>query len=153
MNVRWIDTSLQGASEPGCNTAKGKGANAAIGACTGLVSRSERQVILERLYERCDIRRQIGTRHIKITEVYRMQVKRRAITTYEAMLEPYLQDLFAAADWPLCLEARLRLATKLHRRAADRLFLDRRINDPRRGMPDVLAVMKRLGPANSTCDI
>lgn len=124
-----------------------------LAVCTGLVSRSERQVILERLYVRCDIRRHIGIRSIKITEVYRMQVKRQAIVTYEAMLEPYLQDLFATADWPSCFEARLRLAIKLHRRAVDRLYHDRRISDPRRGMPDVLAVMKRLGPANSTCSI
>lgn len=127
-------------------------ATAAIEACTGLVNASERQVILERLYVRNDIRRQIGILPIKIAEAYRMQVKRQAIETYEAMLEPYLQDLFGAADWHASVEARLRLATKLHRRAADRLFLDRRINDPRRGMPDVLVVVKRLGPANSTCD-
>lgn len=126
---------------------------AAIGACTDLVSRSERQVILERLYMRCGIRRQIGIRPIKIAEVYRMQVKRQAIATYEAMLEPYLQELFAAADWPSGLEAGLRLATKLHRRAVDQLYHDRRINDPRRGMPNMLAAMKRLGPANSTCSI
>ena len=128
-------------------------ANAAIGACTSLVSRSERLVILERLYVRCDIRRQIGIRPFKIAEVYRMQVKRQAIATYEEMLEPYLRDLFATADWPSGFEARLRLAIKLHRRAADRLYHDRRINDPRRRMPDVLAAMKRLGPANSTCSI
>lgn len=119
-----------------------------ISAYTSLVDASERQVILERLYVRNDIRRQIGVRPIQIAKAYRMQVKRQAIETYEAMLEPYLQDLFGAADWHAGLEARLRLATKLHRRAANRLFHDRGINDPRRGMPDVLAVLYRLRPVD-----
>ena len=66
---------------------------------------------------------------------------------YEALLEPYLADAFAAADWPIGFTPRLLLAVKLHRGAVRLLNAELGISDPRTKNPDMVRMMDRYAPS------
>ena len=113
---------------------------------TLVISSQERQAILERLFHRNFIRREIGTRPLNIPEAYNRKLMMLMTQEYEALLEPYLADAFAAADWPSGFTPRLLLAVKLHRCAVRLLNAELGITDPRIKNPDMVKMMDRHAP-------
>jgi len=113
---------------------------------TLVISSQSRQAILERLFHRNFIRREIGKRPINIPETYKRKVTMLITQEYEALLEPYLADAFAAADWPSGFTPRLLLAVKLHKGAVRLLNADLNITDPRTKNPDMVKMMDRHAP-------
>ena len=113
---------------------------------TLVISSQERQMILEKLFHRNSVRRAIGARPLDIPEAYKRKVMVLKTTKYEALLEPYLADAFAAADWPSGFTPRLLLAVKLHGGAVRLLNAELGITDPRTKNPDMVKMMDRHAP-------
>ncbi|SPH19589.1 hypothetical protein ASD8599_00324 [Ascidiaceihabitans donghaensis] len=113
---------------------------------TLVISSQARQAILERLFHRNSVRRAMGARPLNIPEAYKRKVMMLMTQEYEALLEPYLSDAFAAADWPSGFAPRLLLAVKLHRGAVRLLNAEMGISDPRTKNPDMVKMMDRHAP-------
>lgn len=112
-----------------------------------LVTSEDRQAILERLYQRQAIRREVGVVPIDIPKMYHRKVHVMEITEYEELLEPYLIKAFADIAWPDSLTGRILIAVRLHKRCVDQLHIDHGVVDPRDRGPEIIAMINRLVPS------
>lgn len=112
-----------------------------------LVTSAHRQAILERLYQRQAIRREVGVKPIDIPTMYRRKVHALEIAEYEDLLEPYLVKAFADIAWPDSFTGRILIAVRLHKRCVDQVHMDHGIVDPRDRRPDMVVMINRLVPS------
>ena len=112
-----------------------------------LITPTDRQAILERLYQRQAIRREVGVVPIDIPQMYHRKVRTMAIAEYEELLEPYLVKAFADIAWPDSLTGRILIAVRLHKRCVDQVRIDRGAADPRDRRPDMIVMINRLVPS------
>lgn len=112
-----------------------------------LVTSADRQAILERLYQRQAIRREVGVKPIDIPAMYRRKVHAMEIAEYEDLLEPYLVKAIADIAWPTSFTGRILIAVRLHKRCVDQVHRDYGVVDPRNRRPDIVAIINRLVPS------
>ena len=108
-----------------------------------LMTSDDKQKILERLFARQAIRREVGVRPIRIKEVYRMKVQKITEDRYDALMEPYVDEAFSAIDWPSSLTARILMATKIYNACAKQLEADTGYANPRRVGPNIIKLIDR----------
>ncbi|MCG7492950.1 hypothetical protein [Thalassobius sp. Cn5-15] len=116
-----------------------------------LVPSSSRQAILERLFERAHIRRQMGMRPLDIQFSYWKRVQRMEVQEFERLLAPLLQDALETIEWPDERGARLFLVKQLHDQAAVRLKQSYGLHDPRSKPPDFEHMLCGLAPGKVIC--
>ena len=109
-----------------------------------LVTSEDRQAILERLYQRQAIRREVGVKPNDIAAMYRRKVHAIEIVEYEDLLEPYLVKAFADIAWPNSFTGRILIAVRLHKQCVDQVHMDHGVADPRDRRPDIVAMINRL---------
>ena len=108
-----------------------------------LITSTDRQAILERLYQRQAIRREIGVRPIHITEVYHRKVQRMTENRFDALMEPYIDAMFSQINWPDSFTGRLLLAVKKYRECSTQCEIDTGHTNPRTRPPDMLKFIER----------
>lgn len=119
-----------------------------------LVTSAQRQVVLEQLFHRSAIRRELGGRLMDIPTVYRRKVRLMTEDRYVQLLEPILIEKFGAVEWPTGFTPRLLLAVRLHKDAVAELQSVHGIADPRTKNPEMLKIIERLVPlADTNCQI
>ena len=106
-----------------------------------LINSKDRQTILERLYQRQAIRREIGVRPINIPVIYERKKRMIAEARYDEIIQPYVDAAFSGLDWPDSFSGRLLLATKTYRKCIRRLEADTGHTNPRRIGPDMLKLI------------
>lgn len=108
-----------------------------------LITSDDKQKILERLFARQAIRREVGVRPIRIKEVYRMKVQKITEDRYDALMEPYVDAAFAKIEWPNSFAGRLLLAAKAYRQCVQQLEADTGYSNPRRVGPNILPLLHK----------
>ena len=106
-----------------------------------LVTPADRQAILERLYQRQAIRREIGVRPINIPVIYERKKRMIAEARYDEIMQPYVDAAFSGLDWPESFSGRLLLGVKTYRQCAVQCEQDTGHANPREGVPDILKLI------------
>lgn len=110
---------------------------------SALISSSEKQAILERLYARQAIRREIGVKPIHIREVYHRKVQKMTEDRFDALMEPYIDAVFSQINWPDSFTGRLLLAVKKYRECSTQCEIDTGHANPHTHPPDMLKFIER----------
>lgn len=112
-----------------------------------LVTSEDCQAILERLYQRQALRREIGVRPIEIPVIYERKKRMIAEDRYDEIMQPYVDAAFSGLDWPDSFSGRLLLGVKTYRQCVARCEQDTGHANPRDGVPDILKLIhQRVEP-------
>ena len=108
---------------------------------TLVISSQERQAILERLFHRNFIRREIGMRPLNILEAYKRKIRMVTEQRYDEIIQPYVDAAFSKVDWPNSFSGRLLLGVKTYHQCAARCEQQTGHANPRNGVPDILSLI------------
>ena len=106
-----------------------------------LITSTDRQAILERLYQRQAIRRQIGVRPINIPVIYERKKRMIAEARYDEIMQPYVDAAFSGLDWPDSFSGRLLLGVKTYHQCVAQCERETGHANPRDGAPDMFKLI------------
>lgn len=106
-----------------------------------LITSADRQAILERLYQRQSIRREIGVRPLNIPVIYERKKRMIAEARYDEIMQPYVDAAFSSLDWPPSFSGRLLLGVKTYHQCVAKCERDTGHANPRDGVPDILKLI------------
>ncbi|MEM9432837.1 MAG: hypothetical protein AAGA12_02855 [Pseudomonadota bacterium] len=106
-----------------------------------LITSADRQAILERLYQRQAIRREVGVRPINIPVMYERKKRMIAEARYDEIMQPYVDEAFSSLVWPDSFSGRLLLGVKTYNLCVARCERDTGHANPREGVPDILKLI------------
>ena len=106
-----------------------------------LITSTDRQAILERLYQRQAIRREIGVRPMNIPVIYERKKRMIAEARYDEIMQPYVDTAFSSLDWPESFSGRLLLGVKTYNQCVAQCERDTGHANPRDGVPDILKLI------------
>ena len=106
-----------------------------------LSTSSDRKAILERLYQRQAIRREIGVRPLNIPVLYERKKRMIAEARYDEIMKPYVDAAFRKIDWPDSPTGRILLAVKTYRACAAQCERETGYANPRDGVPDIFKLI------------
>ena len=108
-----------------------------------LITSTDRQTILERLFQRQAIRREVGVRPINIPMIYERKKRMIAEDRYDAIMQPYVNVAFSNVDWPDSFSGRILLGVKTYHQCAAQCERDTGHVNPRVGTPDILKLIQQ----------
>ena len=109
-----------------------------------LSTSSDRQAILERLYQRQAIRREIGVRPLNIPALYERKKRMIAEARYDEIMKPYVDAAFRKIDWPDSPTGRILLAVKTYCACAAQCERETGYANPRHSTPDIFKLMDQF---------